>query len=632
MERQHMPARGEVLDGLSELERSDLPDIRDIATPSLHEAEFETQISPAIHSDICFTVGDALHERRLMLYRRSLRLSFVEGLALDRKADPLYVELTFRNEGLATLAQARLIETHFWENISIGNGKMRDALQLLPSLQANPVYLGADFACPGGWFFFRVLLKDYGPLALFVAFYGVQNPVVCLPCSKTFHKTVTTDGDHVLVPFCGCFSLPGIMAGRCANCIRTGSQCEWERLPGYRPNSEREGTRDLALAGREWPTAVRKETSFTARVLNPETCPFARISSKMPGRRIDKAAFLAAVRRHRSEVLISTELIPAHEERSFDMRISKNNFIFTPRHNPHGLLDVTEKTYPREGFAYGNFRSTVLDLTGKELGPPSTNGKEYRFRGREGFDQMFDLLKGWIKKEELDIAGDDNAIPSSNVVFAVNEEPRDENEVSPRSLHSVVKLGVRRDSAHLSNNETDNHERPRRRLRTSDLAADIPFSLEQLSFETSKTPLGTVTGHTGCFSAFYSRQSCSSVGPPLLVQSRLLPSFPQGYLLSLFTERMDRTCGQLGHLSYRCDILRAEEDIKAYAYFFRGPRGWQTFLASLQRLINTGSLTMVADDDSPLPLLRFSMEEVDIGGDIMLRCRKKRDIAMLSSD
>lgn len=42
---------------------------------------------------------------------------------------------------------------------------------------------------------------------------------------------------------------------------------------------------------------------------------------------------------------------------------------------------------------------------------------------------MFDLLKGWIKKEELDIAGDDNAIPSSNVVFAVNEEPRDENEV-----------------------------------------------------------------------------------------------------------------------------------------------------------------------------------------------------------
>ncbi|KAF5006704.1 hypothetical protein FDECE_6936 [Fusarium decemcellulare] len=162
------------------------------------------------------------------------------------------------------------------------------------------------------------------------------------------------------------------------------------------------------------------------------------------------------------------------------------------------------------------------------------------------------------------------------------------------------------------------------RLRTSDLAADIPFSLEQLSFETSKTPHGTVTGHTGCFSGFYSRQSsCSGVGPPLLVQSRLLPSFPQGYLLSLFTERMDRTCGQLGHLSYRCDILRAEEDIKAYAYFFRGPRGWQTFLASLQRLINTGSLTMVPDDDSPLPLLRFSMEEVDIGGDFMLRRRKK---------
>ncbi|KAF4452503.1 hypothetical protein FALBO_16160 [Fusarium albosuccineum] len=161
----------------------------------------------------------------------------------------------------------------------------------------------------------------------------------------------------------------------------------------------------------------------------------------MPDRRIDKAAFLAAVRRQRSEVLISTELIPAHEERSFDMRISKNNFIFTPRHNPHGLLDVTEKTYPREGFAYGNFRSTVLDLTGKEvgegthfvcivqLGPPSTNDKEYRFRGREGFDEMFDRLKGWIKKEELDIAGDDNAIPSSNVVFAVNEEPRDGNEV-----------------------------------------------------------------------------------------------------------------------------------------------------------------------------------------------------------
>ncbi|KAF5006705.1 hypothetical protein FDECE_6937 [Fusarium decemcellulare] len=159
----------------------------------------------------------------------------------------------------------------------------------------------------------------------------------------------------------------------------------------------------------------------------------------MPGRRIDKAALLAALRR--SEVLSSTELIPAHEERSFDMRISKNNFIFTPRQNPHGVLEVTEKIYPREGFAYGNFRSTVLDLTGKQvgegthfvckvqLGPPLTEDKEYHFRGREGFVEMFSHLQAWIKTEELDIAEDDNAIPSSNVVFVVNEEPRDRNEV-----------------------------------------------------------------------------------------------------------------------------------------------------------------------------------------------------------
>ncbi|KAF4452939.1 hypothetical protein FALBO_16083 [Fusarium albosuccineum] len=113
MERQLMPARGEVLDGLSQLERSELPDIRDIATPSLHEAEFEARSLPANHSETCFSVGNPLHERRLMLYRRSLRLSYVEGLALDRKADPLYVELTFRNEEHTAPAQARLVETQF---------------------------------------------------------------------------------------------------------------------------------------------------------------------------------------------------------------------------------------------------------------------------------------------------------------------------------------------------------------------------------------------------------------------------------------------------------------------------------------------------------------------------------------
>ncbi|KAF5011247.1 hypothetical protein FDECE_2646 [Fusarium decemcellulare] len=147
-----------------------------------------------------------------------------------------------------------------------------------------------------------------------------------------------------------------------------------------------------------------------------------------------------------------------------------------------------------------------------------------------------------------------------------------------------------------------------------------PQSPHSLSFETSKTPFGTVTGHTGCFSAFYSHQP-GFVPPPI-----------QGYLLDSFTARMDQTCGRLGNLSYRCDVLRAEEEIKAYAYFFRGPRGWQTLLASLQRWISAGSLTMIRGDDSPLPHVRFSMEEVEISGDFMLLRRKEQDSIMLGSD
>ncbi|KAJ3534063.1 hypothetical protein NM208_g7699 [Fusarium decemcellulare] len=124
----------------------------------------------------------------------------------------------------------------------------------------------------------------------------------------------------------------------------------------------------------------------------------------------------------------------------------------------------------------------------------------------------------------------------------------------------------------------------------------------------------------------------NSAGPPLVVQPGFVPPPIQGYLLDSFTARMDQTCGRLGNLSYRCDVLRAEEEIKAYAYFFRGPRGWQTLLASLQRWINAGSLTMIRGDDSPLPHVRFSMEEVEISGDFMLLRRKEQDSIMLGSD
>ncbi|KAF4468511.1 hypothetical protein FALBO_4629 [Fusarium albosuccineum] len=123
-----------------------------------------------------------------------------------------------------------------------------------------------------------------------------------------------------------------------------------------------------------------------------------------------------------------------------------------------------------------------------------------------------------------------------------------------------------------------------------------------------------------------------SVGPPLVIQpGHVLPPI-QGYLLDSFTARMDQTCGPLRNLSYRCDVLRAEEEIKAYAYFFRGPRGWQTLLASLQRWINAGSLTMIRGDDSTMPHVRFSMDEVEISGDFMLLRRKEQDSIMLGSD
>ncbi|KAF4472981.1 hypothetical protein FALBO_129 [Fusarium albosuccineum] len=241
------PSREIILRELAHRARHELPDVRKEASPVLQAAEFHSNLHPRSFTEVHFDHRDPRHIERLELvsvamspsmtqmpllveYTRHLALSFASGAALDHVGDSL------QQQPVASMC--------------------RDALTPAPP--------------PRG------LMTEKGMIALFVAFYGLDNPVMCQNCCDTLANYVDGNTAHFLRPFATCRSLAGVANGRCCNCIGAHETygCEWRHLGGYRPSTARDGPRDLPLSGWDWPDAARQGDEYTLPTLHGGSCPF----------------------------------------------------------------------------------------------------------------------------------------------------------------------------------------------------------------------------------------------------------------------------------------------------------------------------------------------------------------------
>ncbi|KAF5012943.1 hypothetical protein FDECE_1031 [Fusarium decemcellulare] len=243
------PSREITLRKLAHRARHELPDVRKEASPVLQAAEFHSNLHPRSFTEVHFDHLDPRHIERLELvsvamspsmtqmpllveYTRHLALSFASGAALDHVGDSLYVKMYFPDPDK---------QGEFWSAVTGNSSQLRRCVEMLsPRLPLQE------------------LVTEKGMIALFVAFYGLDNPVMCQNCCDTLANYVDGNTAHFLRPFATCRSLAGVSDGRCCNCIGAHEThgCEWSHLGGYRPSTARDGPRDLPLSGWDWPDAA----------------------------------------------------------------------------------------------------------------------------------------------------------------------------------------------------------------------------------------------------------------------------------------------------------------------------------------------------------------------------------------
>lgn len=176
------------------------------------------------------------------------------GRALDRKGNPLYVELVFRGDDQAAQILNAIKMCRAFSSKDRTLGKLVRALEQAPHL--NQVYTVADLSHPHGKFFEDLASAQHinHLKGLLINMIGGQNAIMCTACIKSYMTNITMEKEHFLYPFHACKSITGIidghLDGQCGCCVWRGEgHCEWATIKGYVATSANEGTPTWRLGG-----------------------------------------------------------------------------------------------------------------------------------------------------------------------------------------------------------------------------------------------------------------------------------------------------------------------------------------------------------------------------------------------
>lgn len=190
----------------------------------------------------------------------------------------MYVELAFKETPAKSLKETALT---FFNGIKMDDSVFRDGIKRLEDGGIRSVYIAAEFAHPLGYFFHQLPRRPERLKALLIAFIGRTNPVCCRSCVKSYKGTVTSNKEHILIPFATCCSEAGFMSGKCSNCAWNAySHCEWELLPQYQARGSRNTPLDFPLLGAGTATTTPQPVSQFPDLLNRLTCP--RVTQSWP--------------------------------------------------------------------------------------------------------------------------------------------------------------------------------------------------------------------------------------------------------------------------------------------------------------------------------------------------------------
>ncbi|KAH6985154.1 hypothetical protein EDB80DRAFT_898825 [Ilyonectria destructans] len=250
------------LQRLARIPRKDLPDLRDVARSRLNEREMPK--GQALDWSQRGKILDLKTEKEgasFELVQSSFDVWICSRLALDRLGCPMYVELAFKETPAKSLKETALA---FFNGIKMDDSVFRDGIKRLEDGGIRSVYIAAEFAHPLGYFFHQLPRRPERLKALLIAFIGRTNPVCCRSCVKSYKGTVTSNKEHILIPFATCCSEAGFMS--------VAAAVSGQRLTKH--------SLDFPLLGAGTATTAPQPVSQFPDLLNRLTCP--RVTQSWP--------------------------------------------------------------------------------------------------------------------------------------------------------------------------------------------------------------------------------------------------------------------------------------------------------------------------------------------------------------
>ena len=247
-------------DQLPRFQRKHLPDIRDLIEDEVSADHFDNARSSSWKGRGEITRAPTPIHQAILQHVKPVHCG---GRALDRKGNPLYVELVFRgNDDLTQVIQSAVNMCRSLGSTDKTLNNMIKAVGRQNTL--NQVYIPADFSHPHGIFFQHLANTSHinRLKGLIINMIGGQNAIMCTACIKSYLSNVTVEKEHFMHPFHACKSISEFANGA----------CEWSTIRGYVATHANEGTPTWRLGGRAT-LGSEDPRGYSKDQLNRESAP-----------------------------------------------------------------------------------------------------------------------------------------------------------------------------------------------------------------------------------------------------------------------------------------------------------------------------------------------------------------------